>query len=131
MHSRLNKFKRLAVERQILKALAKTGFKRSEIEELPHVFADRKPKDDQTYWYYNGPLDEKTRPFCKRLLQMDKVFSEEQINYISEELGYDVLQECGLYNCRHHWIKFSGRVIMTPPPTTREIRRVINDGIQV
>lgn len=131
LSKKISRLRRLSIEREIIRALTKTGYDRGDIDSAPDTFAERKPEPGQVYYYYNGPLDDKTRPFCRRLLVMDKVFSKEQIDYVSEELGYDVLVECGLYNCRHQWIRFIGRVILTPPPTVREVRKLINDGIHV
>jgi hypothetical protein len=119
------------MESDILRLLRKTGYSKSEVETLPENFAERKPEDGLTYWYYSGPLDGKTRAFCRLMLKIDKVFSDEQIAKISEELGYDVLEYMGAYNCRHTWIRFRGKLILTPNPTIREIRKLINDGVEV
>lgn len=129
MIARIEHLKRITLERNIITVLRKYGVLKSSIEQLPDSFADRKPESGQTYWYYSGPLDEKTRPFCKRLLNLDKVFSEEEIQKISQELNYDVLSYKGAYNCRHRWIRFRGKIISTPAPTIRDIRKLINDGI--
>jgi len=64
------------------------------------------------------------------MLKIDKVFSQSEIDRISDELGYDVLVYCGSYNCRHQWIRFRGKRINTPVPTSRQIRKLINDGIE-
>lgn len=128
---RILSLKRTREERQILSILKNYGLKKSKVEQIPLELAERKPEEGLTYWYYSGPLDQKTRPFCARLLKMDKVFSDEEIKKISEELNYDVLEFNGAYNCRHNWTRFRGKIILTPPPTTREIRKLINDGITI
>ena len=119
-------------EISLLKLLRSTkyGIPRNQVEELTENFADRKPEEGMNYYYYNGPLDEKTRKFCVLMLNIDKVFSEEEIDKISEELNYSVLKYKGSYNCRHDWIIFRGKRIYTPPPTVREIRKLINNGIE-
>lgn len=127
---KLTSFKTFSRERQIVKVLRKYGVSRSLVEEIPQGFADRKPEEGVNYYYYNGPLDKKTRSFCRLMLKIDKVFSEEEINKISEELGYSVLEYCGSFGCRHQWIRFRGRRINTPKPTVREIRKLINDGVE-
>lgn len=119
------------MEKDIISLLRKVGHKSSEVEKLPTELAERKPEKGEDYYYYLGPLDKKTREFCSTILKLDKVFSKSQIDYISEELGYDVLVYCGSFNCRHNWIKFRGRVISTPPPTVGQIRKIINRGIEV
>ena len=92
---------------------------------------DRAPKKGEAYYYYSGPLDEKTRPFCKKMLQMDKVFSEKEIKKISGYLNYDVLEFVGAYNCRHRWVRFRGKEIATAPPTVKQINDLIRAGIKV
>lgn len=90
--------------------------------------ADRKPKPGKSYYYYNGPFDEKNRAFCHDMLVFDKVFSEDEIAFLSSQLGYDVLKYKGSYNCRHEWIKFRGKVIYTPPPTPNQMRVLTAPG---
>ena len=130
VESRLQLFKRLKQEREILSVLSKYGIPKSHVIEVKSEFADRKPEAGVNYYYYNGPLDAKTRKFCRLMLKIDKVFSEEEINKVSDELGYPVLEYCGSYGCRHQWIRFRGNRIYTPKPTVREIRKLINDGIE-
>ena len=118
--------------REILALLnsPKYGTPKNQVEILELNFASRKPEDGEAYYYYNGPLDDKTRQFCSLMLHIDKVFSETEIQKISDELNYDVLKYMGSYNCRHQWIRFRGRIISTPPPTMREVRKLINAGIE-
>ncbi len=129
---KLHSIVRAGRECELLKLLRsdKYGIPRSEVEEITENFADRKPEEGMNYYYYSGPLDEKTRPFCSLMLTIDKVFSEEEIAKISEELNYSVLKYKGSYKCRHDWIKFRGKRIYTPAPTQRDIRKLINKGIQ-
>lgn len=53
-----------------------------------------------------------TRPFCKKMLAMDKLYSREDIQKISAYLGYDVMKRAGgfwnnngtvEYHCRHEF----------------------------
>jgi hypothetical protein len=127
---KITRLARLKVEKELYAMMSRLGKKRSEVEYLDEKFADRKPEDGENYYYYSGPLDEKTRPFCKLMLKMDKVFSESEIEYMSAELGYPVLKYRGSYNCRHKWVRFRGKRILTPAPTVREIRKLINNGIE-
>lgn len=128
--SALNRIIKLKEDKRFFSVLAKYGTKRNLVEEIKSEFANRKPEKGKSYYYYIGPNDDKTRPFCKMMLQIDKVFSEDEIEYMTEELGYSVLKYEGSYNCRHSWIKFTGKIISTPRPTAREIRKLINSGIQ-
>jgi len=131
VNQRLKHINRITQERRIIKVISKYGLPKSQVLELNSQFAERKPEEGVNYYYYNGPLDSKTREFCSLMLKIDKVFSEEEINRISDELGYDVLAYCGSFYCRHQWIKFRGKRIFTPKPTAREIRKLINRGIEV
>jgi hypothetical protein len=122
-------------QNKIISFLKSHGRKRSEVEILPEEL-DYKPKKGETYWYYAGPLDDKTRPFCKRILQLDKVFSETEINKLSSYLNYDVLDKGknfgpGAFNCRHRWVRFRGKEILTPKVTVKQINDLIRDGIRV
>lgn len=131
-------------QRQLLKKLSEPNFglsskqveRLSEEIHLSENFADRKPKEGETYYYYSGPLDEKTRPFCKRILEMDKVFASIDIEILSNYLGYDVFDSSGTFgpgafNCRHHWVKFKGKRIFTPPVTVRQIKDLVSKGINL
>jgi len=116
-------------ERKILAFVEKNGIPKHQVEVLPELFANRKPDPNEDYYYYDGPLDEKTRDFCKRMLKIDKVFSTTDIEILSNQLNYDVLKYRGSYNCRHRWIRFRGRIISTPEPTVRQLRDLISKGI--
>lgn len=122
----------LKKEERLLKLLSsdKFGTKKTHVIELKENFANRKPEKGESYYYYSGPDDDKTRQFCKLMLKIDKVFSQFEIDKISEELNYDVLEYKGSYNCRHKWIRFRGKIISTPAPTMREIRKLIHEGIE-
>jgi hypothetical protein len=120
--------RRLVSDKKLLSLMRKFGTPRSKIEELKDEFG-YPAKKGTAYFYYSGPLDEKTRAFCKLMLSIDKVFSEDDISVMSIELGYDVEKYRGSYNCRHKWIRFRGKEILTPKPTITQIRRLIDKGI--
>lgn len=107
-------------EQTLLNLVRSKGIPRNQVEALNEEF-DRKPKSGEAYYYYTGPDDEKTRKFCKTLLKLDKVISETEINALSSLTGYDVLEYRGSYNCRHKWVRFRGKIISTPPLTTRQL----------
>jgi len=62
---------------------------------------------------YEGPKDSRNRPFCARLLDLDKFYSRSDIERISERLGYSVWDRRGGWftepsgdhrpYCRHQW----------------------------
>ena len=58
---------------------------------------------------YTGPIDDRNRKFCSRVMRLGKVFRKEDINALSieganEEFGtYDIFRYKGSYNCRHYW----------------------------
>ena len=120
----------LRKEVNFFNALKKFGVPKNTILEVLDTFADRKPQEGETYYYYNGPDDDKTRKFCKKMLKIDKVFSSTDIEILSNYLDYDVLKYKGSYNCRHDWVKFRGKRISTPEPTVGQIRTLINVGIK-
>lgn len=118
------------LEHYIHKLMSEKGISKSLVEEVKEEFADRKPKAGETYYYYTGPLDDKTRAFCKQMLKYDKVVSETDIDILSNYLDYDVKKYKGSYNCRHSWVRFRGKRILTPELTIPQIRKLTNLGIE-
>jgi hypothetical protein len=60
------------------------------------------------------PLIAKSRPFCKRLLSLDRFYTRREIQAISMRVGYDVFSRGGGWwgdspSCRHRWV--ANRVI--------------------
>jgi len=63
---------------------------------------------------YEGPQDNRNRPFCARLMQMDKLWSRTEIESMSRRLGYSVFDRGGGWwtqpdgsrskSCRHDWV---------------------------
>lgn len=91
----------------------KVGIKvnKEDIEVIePHQYAEIDP--NESYYYYDGPLDEKTREFCLEMLIQGKFYSQAEIDYLSANLGYNVDLYCGSYNCRHTWkrARIKGRI---------------------
>ena len=128
--TKIQRIKLRAHERALLNCLNTHGIPRHLIEEIPFEFADRKLKPGETYYVYTGPNDDKTRAFCKKLLQIDKVISSLDIDILSNYLGYDVLNYKGSYNCRHKWRKFRGKFILTPELTVGQIKDLVKKGIK-
>lgn len=65
---------------------------------------------------YTGPKDSKNRPFCAEMLRLNRLYSRQEIDEISEEVGYSVwLRRGGWYtdpntgiprpSCRHTWMQ--------------------------
>jgi len=59
-----------------------------------------------------SPIQENTRDFCRRLIDLNLLFRHEDINRMtvmganSEEFGvYDIFTYKGSFNCRHYWKK--------------------------
>lgn len=49
-----------------------------------------------------------TRPFCKRLIELDRVYTRAEIETVSQRLGYSVFDRAGGFwgskpQCRHEW----------------------------
>ncbi len=53
----------------------------------------------EVFVYYTGPLDDKTRPFCRPLV--GKAISRDQMAKLSPGRGLNFRQNGGGYNCRH------------------------------
>ena len=76
---------------------------------------DTKPSTTQILirYSYEGPQDDRNRPFCAKLLELDKFYSREDIEKISERVGYSVWDRRGGWwtqpdgthspSCRHRW----------------------------
>lgn len=78
------------------------------------------PGDDATVteilirYSYEGPKDDKNRPFCAKMLQLDKLYSRSDIEQLSVALGYSVFDRRGGWltmkdgthrpYCRHRWV---------------------------
>lgn len=62
---------------------------------------------------YEGPKDSKNRPFCAKMLELNRLYSRADIEKISERLGYSVFDRRGGFwrhkngtvtpYCRHKW----------------------------
>lgn len=62
---------------------------------------------------YEGPQDSRNRPFCAKLLKLNRLYSRAEIEQISQRLGYSVFDRRGGFwmhkdghitpYCRHHW----------------------------
>ena len=126
----VNSIKLYLHERNLLSLIRDKGIPKHLIKEIPHEFADRPLVEGEDYYVYDGPLDDKTRAFCKKLLSIDKVISSLDIDILSNYLGYDVLAYKGSYNCRHKWRKFRGKFILTPELTVGQIKDLVRRGIQ-
>lgn len=58
------------------------------------------------YFYYSGPKDAITRPFCRKLI--GKVVSSNDMKNLNNGLtGSSALMQGGGYNCRHSWTAVS------------------------
>ena len=76
------------------------------------------------FYIYSGPNDDKTRPFCKALLKLNKLFSLEDIDRLSIYVGYDVELYFGGFNCRHKWkrARIKGKLQKGFEPDTPNLR---------
>jgi hypothetical protein len=93
---------------------ADTIIERKLVEPLSKI-TDQKPSVTQVLvrYSYEGPKDNRNRPFCARLLELNKIYSRVDIENISKRLGYSVWDRRGgwftLPNgehrpfCRHTW----------------------------
>lgn len=78
-------------------------------------------KPDLFLLRYVGPLDRKTRPFCRKILTGVKVHTVEAVQQMNNGTPLPVLTSCGAWRCRHAWA----------PITRKEANRrgfTINEG---
>jgi len=55
------------------------------------------------------PIIETTRPFCKRLIELDRLYTRSEIESISQRVGFSVWDRKGGFwgdkeECRHRWV---------------------------
>ncbi len=61
-------------------------------------------------WNENVPENERdtpgfeSRPFCKKLMDLNRIYSRADIEKMSQRLGYSVWRDCGGADCRHRWV---------------------------
>jgi hypothetical protein len=67
-------------------------------------------QDEPIQYKYSGPNDKLTRPFCAHLLNVDKVYSREQISGMNNGQLPNVFMTGGGWNCRHQWILDTGAI---------------------
>jgi len=88
-------------------------FKKNEIEASPTSEVKETVEILLRYsyeWNEDVPLNERnsqdhpSRPFCAKLLELDRLYSRSDIETISERLGYSVWDRRGGDNCRHNWV---------------------------
>jgi hypothetical protein len=82
------------------------------VSELPGK--DSKVTDILVRYSYEGPQDSRNRPFCAKLMQLDRFYSRQDIEKISERVGYSVWDRRGGWftqpdgehrpYCRHRWM---------------------------
>ncbi|MCW3107287.1 MAG: hypothetical protein JWQ09_1793 [Segetibacter sp.] len=44
-----------------------------------------------------------SRPFCKKMMELNRLYTRYDIEKISQRLGYSVFDRCGGDDCRHIW----------------------------
>lgn len=61
-------------------------------------------------WNEDVPYNEKdtpehpSRPFCKKMMELNRLYTRFEIEQISERLGYSVWDRKGGDDCRHRWV---------------------------
>jgi hypothetical protein len=76
---------------------------------LPKTTIDKKPTTSISIKYsYEGPQDSRNRPFCAKLLELDRLYTRADIEKISARLGYSV------WDRRGGWWRHKGTDITTP-----------------
>lgn len=103
-----------------IKNLLKKGYIEGEIGKLtvPAEISKIPPteKDNVSIsikYSYEGPQDSRNRPFCAKMMKLNRLYSRAEIETISERLGYSVFDRRGGFwthpdgtvtpYCRHKW----------------------------
>jgi len=103
-----------------ISTLLKKGYIEGEVGSLkvPPPIAKIPPTDKpptvSIMYSYEGPQDDRNRPFCAKMLQLARFYSRADIEKISQRLGYSVFDRRGGFwmhkdgiitpYCRHRWV---------------------------
>ena len=49
-------------------------------------------------------IEHPSRPFCKKMIELKRFYTRQDIQNISQFLGYDVMKRVGGDGCRHEWV---------------------------
>lgn len=107
--TKLRQIQKIMMERNVLSLIRHKNFgvKFKEgytIEVLePNQFKDIDP--NEVFYYYDGPLDDKTRSFCQEILIIGKFYTQNDIDKLSSKANYNVDLYMGSFNCRHRWVR--------------------------
>jgi hypothetical protein len=83
-------------------------FNKKKVEEVPAPLKQITIKYSYE-WKDEIPLDKRdtpehsSRPFCKKLLELKRLYTRADIEQISARLGYSMFDRCGGDDCRHVW----------------------------
>lgn len=82
-------------------------------EIMPPGSAEPETTEIYIKYSYEGPQDNRNRPFCAKLMALDRLYSRTDIENISQQLGYSVWDRRGGWwttpsgehspSCRHRW----------------------------
>jgi hypothetical protein len=109
--------------KEVMAANAVTSFKGGVKRTGDLEFEDVTDFASTKYFYYSGPNDERTRPFCRALLNQDKLYTREDLDNLSRYCGYDVYTYAAFWNCRHKWRSVKSTQEQDTP-TTGQINRI-------
>jgi hypothetical protein len=99
----IEKFETTVARARTLADTSMTVFYRTATDRAFQQIEGDLPEKEVRY-RYAGPDDAVTRPFCHRLLAIDKAYSREQIDEMSNGMLPNVWLTCGGWSCRHSWI---------------------------
>lgn len=100
-----------------VKRQGETVTERKPVKGAAKIIREQQPttRSIEVLYSYEGPKDDKNRPFCARMLELDRLYSRKEIEQISSRLGYSVwTRRGGWYTipgtnehrpyCRHTWM---------------------------
>jgi DNA-binding Lrp family transcriptional regulator len=112
--------KRLTEEGRIKSKIVKVGIDQVIERTLTEPISKQTDKTPETLnfklmYSYEGPQDSRNRPFCARLMELDRLYSRADIETMSRRMGYSVWDRRGGWwtkpngdhsiSCRHNWVQ--------------------------
>ena len=112
--------KRLTEEGRIKSKIVKVGIDQVIERTLTEPISKQTDKTPETLnfklmYSYEGPQDSRNRPFCARLMELDRLYSRTDIETMSRRMGYSVWDRRGGWwtkpngdhsiSCRHNWVQ--------------------------
>lgn len=109
------------IEQKVVQVGEDSVIERTLTDSVTNINTEYKPETTEIFVRYTyetkpgagAPVIPGTRPFCKKLVSMEKMYTRSEIERISERVGYSVYDRAGGFwkqpdgttspSCRHYW----------------------------